>query len=65
MVAPDAKKSRSQIQREIKQKEAAIEYLARRYRSRELPEEELKQCMPPTPTEASGTAWRRGGHLSP
>ena len=45
VVTPDASKSRSAIQREIKQKEAAIEYLARRYRSRELPEEELKQCL--------------------
>ena len=45
VVTPDPGKSRSTIQREIKQKEAAIEHLARRYRSRDLPEEELKQCL--------------------
>ena len=44
-MTPDPGKSRYTIQREIKQKEAAIEYLARRYRSAALPEEELKQCL--------------------
>ena len=45
VVTPDAGKSRAQIQREIKAKEGAIEHLARKYRSRALPEEELKQCL--------------------
>ena len=45
VVTPDPGKSRASIQRQIKQKEAAIEALSRRYRSRELPEEELKQCL--------------------
>ena len=45
IVAADPSKSRSQIQRDIRAKEQAIEYLARRYRSRKLPEEELKQCL--------------------
>ena len=45
VVTPDPGKSRAQIQREIKQKEAAIEHLSRAYRSRALPEEELKQCL--------------------
>ena len=45
VVTPDPGKSRAQIQREIKQKEAAIEHLSRKYRSRALPEEELKQCL--------------------
>ena len=45
VVTPDPGKSRAQIQREIKQKEAAIEHLSRKYRSRSLPDEELKQCL--------------------
>ena len=45
MVTSDPGKSRAAIQRQIKQKEAAIEYLARRYRSAALPDEELKQCL--------------------
>ena len=38
-VTPGGGKSRGAIQREIKQKEAAIEYLARRYASARLPPE--------------------------
>ena len=45
VVAPDAAKSRAEIQREIRQKEAAIEHLVRKYRSRALPEDELRQCL--------------------
>ena len=45
VVTSDPGKSRAAIQRQIKQKEAAIEYLARRYRSAALPDEELKQCL--------------------
>jgi hypothetical protein len=45
VVTPDPGKSRAAIQREIRQKEAAIEQLARKYRSHRLPEEELKQCL--------------------
>ena len=50
-----------QIQREIKQKEQAIEYLARRYRSRELPEEELKQCLNPTVRPLIALKWIQFG----
>ena len=45
VVAPEPGKSRGDIRREIKEKEAAIEYLARRYHTRELPAEDLKQCL--------------------
>jgi len=45
VVTSDPGKSRAAIQRQIKQKEAAIEYLARRYRSAALPDEALKQCL--------------------
>eukprot|EP00908_Phaeocystis_cordata_P016809 Transcript_28123.p2 GENE.Transcript_28123~~Transcript_28123.p2 ORF type:complete len:572 (-),score=281.39 Transcript_28123:121-1836(-) len=45
VVTPDAGKSRHLIQREIRQKEAAIESLARRYACRDLPPEELRQCL--------------------
>ena len=45
VVTPEPGKSRYTIQREIKRKEAAIESLARRYRSSKLPEEELRQCL--------------------
>ena len=43
-ITPEGK-SRSQIQREIKQKEAAIEHLARSYSNAELPPEDLRQCL--------------------
>ena len=43
-ITPEGK-SRSQIQREIKQKEAAIEYLARNYSNADLPPEDLRQCL--------------------
>ena len=45
VVAPEPGKSRATIAREIKQKEAAIEYLARRYSNAQLPPEELRQCL--------------------
>lgn len=55
VVTPDPGKSRSQIQREIKQKEHAIEYLARRYRSAAAkpsqapPSPPLTHLHPPSP----------------
>ena len=44
-IKPEPGKSRHVIQREIKAKEGAIETLARRYANRDLPAEELRQCL--------------------
>lgn len=43
-IIPDAK-SRREIQSEIKQKERAIEALAKRYSSKELSDETIRQCL--------------------
>lgn len=45
VIAPEPGKSRYTIEREIKAKEHAIETLARRYANRDLPAEDLKQCI--------------------
>jgi hypothetical protein len=44
-IIDDKRKPRSQIQREIKQKEAAIETLARKYSSKHITDEEIKNCL--------------------
>src|SRR5689334_5185287 len=44
-IVDDGKKSRQQIQREIKQKEAAIDHIARKYARLDLSDETIKQCL--------------------
>ncbi|KAJ3333870.1 hypothetical protein HDU76_002196 [Blyttiomyces sp. JEL0837] len=45
-IIPDGK-SRAEIQKEIKMKERAIEFLAKKYATRELPGDDIKLCLDP------------------